>query len=143
MYAIRSYYALRPTTAPPGPWTPAQAPRHDPAAMELRDEVVRNYGQKALIGVAYVTATARITSYNVCYTKLLRLTDDKAEALAQLDAGKRAIALMDAKKFDYAEKELRQIDPRISKKVQEAMMAVAHNIGAPDFEMRLGRNNFV
>jgi len=32
---------------------------NDPAAVELRDEVVAKFGQKALIGLAYVTATAR------------------------------------------------------------------------------------
>jgi len=67
-----------------------------------------------------------------------QLTESSAKALAEFPAGKRAIGLMDSKKYDLAEGELKQVDPRKSKKIQEAMMAVAHKIGAPDFEMRLG-----
>lgn len=66
------------------------------------------------------------------------LTEKMIKALAGMKAGRRAIALMDAKNNDMAERELRQVDPRISRTVQQAMMAVAHRIGAPDFEMQLG-----
>lgn len=66
------------------------------------------------------------------------LTEGAAAALAQTPAGRRALALMDAHQDSIAEQEIRQIDPGENKKLQEAMMAFAHDAGEPDFEMRLG-----
>ncbi len=66
------------------------------------------------------------------------LNDEMLELLIKIPAGKRAIALMDAGNSQMAEAELRQINPRKNKMLQEAMMALAHKIGAPNFEMRLG-----
>ena len=51
MYAIRSYYA------PPGQGTSAATPSTHPLSSGY---------------VATESSTSRITSYNVCYTKLLR-----------------------------------------------------------------------
>jgi len=66
------------------------------------------------------------------------LSEKMMKALAGMKAGRRALALMDSKNYEMAERELRQVDPRISRTVQQAMMAVAHQIGAPDFEIKLG-----
>ncbi len=66
------------------------------------------------------------------------LKDKFIDLLIKIPAGKRAIALMDAGNAELAEAELRQINPSKSKILQEAMMALAHKIGAPNFEMRLG-----
>jgi soluble lytic murein transglycosylase-like protein len=59
-------------------------------------------------------------------------------ALAEVPAGNRALALVDARQPALAEQELRQINPQGDKVLQEAMMALAHKSGAPAFEMRLG-----
>lgn len=59
-------------------------------------------------------------------------------ALAAIPAGKRALALTDARNAVMAEQELRQVNPGDNKTLQEAMMALAHKSGAPAFEMRLG-----
>jgi soluble lytic murein transglycosylase-like protein len=59
-------------------------------------------------------------------------------ALAEIPAGKRALALMDARQPSLAEHELRQINPAGNRVLQEAMMALAHKSGAPALEMRLG-----
>ncbi|MCE9508009.1 MAG: lytic transglycosylase domain-containing protein [Alphaproteobacteria bacterium] len=60
------------------------------------------------------------------------------EILAEIPSGRRALALMDARRPILAEQELRQINPGDDGTLQEAMMALAHESGAPAFEMRLG-----
>ena len=57
MYAIRSYYATRPF--PPGPSAP-------------KIRTGRKNTTSSFWTTAAVPCWARITSYNVCYTKLLR-----------------------------------------------------------------------
>lgn len=66
------------------------------------------------------------------------LRNKLVETLVSLPAGKRALALMDARSPALAEQELRQMDPGDNKILQEAMMALAHKAGVPAFEMRLG-----
>jgi soluble lytic murein transglycosylase-like protein len=61
-----------------------------------------------------------------------------AGVLAEIPAGRRSLALMDARRPVLAEQELRQISPGADGTLQEAMMALAHESGAPAFEMRLG-----
>lgn len=66
------------------------------------------------------------------------LTRKHVKALAAIPAGRRALALMDARNSTLAEQELRQINPGDDEILQEAMMALAHKSGVPAFEMRLG-----
>ncbi|MFH1157790.1 MAG: lytic transglycosylase domain-containing protein [Pseudomonadota bacterium] len=66
------------------------------------------------------------------------LNDRMTKAMADIPAGKRALALMDAGRPDLAEKELRQINPGNNKTLQEAMIVLASKAGSPSFEMRLG-----
>lgn len=70
--------------------------------------------------------------------KLPDLRHRLVKALADVPAGRRALALMDAGQIPLAAEELRQIDPSDDTVLQEAMMAAAHAAGAPALEMRLG-----
>ena len=67
-----------------------------------------------------------------------RLNDKMIKAMAKIPAGKRALALLDARRPKLAEKELRQINPRNNKTLQEAMIVLANKAEAPAFEIRLG-----
>jgi len=67
-----------------------------------------------------------------------KLNNKMVKLISSKPAGKRALALMDSRNSVLAEKELRQISPGKNKSMQEAMMALAHRIDAPAFEMRLG-----
>ena len=66
------------------------------------------------------------------------LNDKMTKAMADVSAGKRAMALMDVGRPELAEKELRQINPGNNKTLQEAMIVLTNKAGAPAFEMRLG-----
>ena len=67
-----------------------------------------------------------------------KLNNKMTTEIANVSAGKRALALMDARRPKLAEKELRQINPRNNKTLQEALIVLANKVDAPAFEMRLG-----
>ena len=64
MYAIRSYYDVR---------DPLHT--HD-GKFEVEDVRVAGFGGRVTshLGIKYLVLRPRITSYNVCYTKLLRMS---------------------------------------------------------------------
>jgi soluble lytic murein transglycosylase-like protein len=66
------------------------------------------------------------------------LRNKLVETLAEIPAGRRALALVDARQPVLAEEELRQINPSDNEVLQEAMIALTHKSGAPALEMRLG-----
>ncbi|MFN7112783.1 MAG: lytic transglycosylase domain-containing protein [Alphaproteobacteria bacterium] len=70
--------------------------------------------------------------------KVPSLTDRHVKALSAVPAGRRALALVDAERFDLAELEMRQINPGRDLLLQEAMIAVATTKGMPHLAMRMG-----
>lgn len=66
------------------------------------------------------------------------LSDRHIKALSSLPAGRRAIALVDAERPDFAEQELRQINPGSDYVMQEAMVTLATHHGMPLLAMRMG-----
>jgi len=66
------------------------------------------------------------------------LTAKMIKTLARLPEGRRALALMDAGRPLWMERELRLIDASDDIHLQEAMMALANKAGAPALMMRLG-----
>lgn len=66
------------------------------------------------------------------------LNRKRIKMLADTGAGRRALALADAGRADFAEQELRQIDPSGNLSLGEAMIALAHDAGMPALAMRLG-----
>ncbi|HYD19821.1 MAG TPA: lytic transglycosylase domain-containing protein, partial [Patescibacteria group bacterium] len=66
------------------------------------------------------------------------LTDKHIKALMQLPAGRRAFALVKAKRPEKAEQELRQMNPGDNYVLQEAMIALANDNGMPGLALRMG-----
>lgn len=66
------------------------------------------------------------------------LTERRIDTLAGVPAGRRALALADARRPELAEQEILQIDPGADTDMQEAMIAFAHVSGIPSLEIRLG-----
>jgi soluble lytic murein transglycosylase-like protein len=66
------------------------------------------------------------------------LTGDHLAALAEIPAGKRAIALLQLGQADLAEAELRRIQPKGHDKVEEALVALAGMADMPNLALRVG-----
>ncbi|MDY0008441.1 MAG: lytic transglycosylase domain-containing protein [Bdellovibrionales bacterium] len=66
------------------------------------------------------------------------LSDRHVKALSAVPAGRRALALVDAERFDLAELEMRQINPGRDLLLQESMIALATTKGMPHLAMRMG-----
>ena len=66
------------------------------------------------------------------------LTRRHARILAEIPAGRRAIALVQAGRRDIAEQELRRIDPRGDDTLEQAVVALADLGRMPALAMRLG-----
>lgn len=59
-------------------------------------------------------------------------------ALSKLEAGHRALALLQIGQIDLAEDELRTIHPRGDRKLEQALVALASTVNLPGLAMRLG-----
>ncbi len=66
------------------------------------------------------------------------LKDKHLRALADVPAGARAMALLDAGHPDMAAMELRQINPGDATDLQEALVSLAQKAGMPDLSLRMG-----
>lgn len=65
-------------------------------------------------------------------------TDSLKEVLAKEPSGMRALALMDIEERELAEKEFRQIHPNGNRRMEKALIAVAHEFKLANLALRLG-----
>jgi len=65
------------------------------------------------------------------------LTSDRLGRLKNMPTARRAVALVAAGQYHLAEKELRQINSRKDKRLQEDLLAYADHNGLPSYAMRL------
>lgn len=66
------------------------------------------------------------------------LTETEAALLQESDAGRRALALIQVDRVEWAETELRKLYPRAGAGMVRAMLALAQNAGMPGLALRLG-----
>jgi len=144
-YAEAAKHFERAASSPRSSSWMAAAGAHWTARSYLRDRQPQKVGYWLMRAAEYPRSFYGIISMKALGMEQSRFNWDMPElrnrlagALAAIPAGKRALALMDARNPALTEQELRQINPGNDKILQEAMMALAHKAGAPAFEMRLG-----
>ncbi len=64
-------------------------------------------------------------------------TGEHKKLLSKYPGAQRAMRLVDAGQYHLAEKELRQIDPKASPELTDALLAFANDAGLPSYAMRL------